>query len=127
MLSDDHIPEEGVDRKYATAVQRALTEYWAKIDQAYRVTKNPQFKLPTRCWRKLEAVRKKSYVPIVPEGVGVFTGGQQFSMDELENIASNRYAIGWNFKKSNYIRQLEGATFEDLHDPKKSQACTRCP
>ena len=117
MLSDEQIPEEGVGRKFTTAVQRSLIEYWAKMHQTYRATGDCRYKLPARCWIKLQAVREKSYVPIVPEGLGVFTGEQQLSVDELENVASNRYAVEWNFKKKrNYIRQLEGTIFEELHD-----------
>ena len=66
-MSDEHIPEEGVDRKFATAVQRTLIDFWSSMHQAFLATGNSQYKLPTRCWKKLQAVRKKSYVPVVPE------------------------------------------------------------
>ena len=97
------------------------------MDQAYRATGDRGYKLPARCWKKLRAVREKSYVPIVPERLGVFTGEHQFSLDELEIVASNRYAIQCNFNKCKYIRRLEGSSFEDLHDPSKAAIVRRCP
>ena len=77
-MSDESIPDEGVDRKFATAVQRTLIDFWMQMHQAFLATGNDQDKLTTRCWKKLQAVHKKSYMPLVPESEGVFTGEQFF-------------------------------------------------
>ena len=53
LLSDEHIPEEGVGRKYANAVQRQLIEFWSTMHQAFLATGNEAYKLPTRCWKNL--------------------------------------------------------------------------
>ena len=127
MMSDDHIAEEGVERKFATAVQRKLIDFWTSIHQAYAATGGRRYKLPVRCCQKSQAVRQKSYVPLVPEGQGVFTGEQRFLIEELDNIPSNRYAIEWNFKQGNYIRQIVGSSYDDLHDPSKEATIRSCP
>ena len=57
----------------------------------------------------------------------MFTREQQFDTEELDHVLANRYTIEWNFKKGNYIRQLEGSSYEDLHDPAKENEVIRCP
>ena len=74
MLDDSPIPEQGIDRKCATGIQRAVINFWTQMDKAYQATKNKKVKIPNRCWKKLEAVRRKSYKPIVLEEIQVTTG-----------------------------------------------------
>ena len=65
-------------------------------------------------------------MPFVPEGQGVVTGEQTFSIEEFDHIPSNRYVVEWNFKKGNYIRQIMGSSFEDLRDPSEELEVLRC-
>ena len=46
--------------------------------------------------RKLEAVRKRSYRPLVPEGTQPHEGQQQFTHDDLIGNILNRFDVGWN-------------------------------
>ena len=86
------------------------------MDKAYQAKKTKKSTIPNRCWKKREAVRRKSYIPIMPEEVKVTTGEQESTLEEMDNLSSTHHDIAWNFKRGNYIRQLEGATHEDLHD-----------
>ena len=86
---------------------------------AYLATGKPRFKLPQRVYRKLQVVQQRSYKPLVPENVSVFTGEQRFDDEDLNWIHQNRNAWEWNFKKGNYIRQIRGETLETLMDPNK--------
>ena len=89
-LSDKYIPDEGVDREHATAVQRHLIEFWTEMHKAYLGTGNKIYKLPFRCYKKLQAVRRKSYVPLVLKDVDVFIGVQDFDLEDLDHVRANR-------------------------------------
>ena len=66
-------------------------------------------------------------MPLVPKDVDIFTGEQDFDLEDLSHVRANRYAPEWNFKKGNYIRQMVGESYEDLHDPAKEHEVVRCP
>ena len=111
LLSDDYVPDEGVDRDEASKLQRQLIDFWTDMHRAYLATGKPKFKLPQRVYKKLQAVQRKSYKHLVPENVSVFIGVQHFDDEDLNWIPQNRNAWEWNFRKGNYIRQIRGETF----------------
>ena len=98
LLSDEYIPEDGVDKERATGLQRQLIEFWTNMHRSYLATGTSFYKLPQRICKKLQAVQRKSYKPLVPEHVTVFTGEQQFDAEELDHYSQNRYTLEWNFK-----------------------------
>ena len=72
-------------------------------------------------------MRRTRSVPFVLEDVAVFTGEQDFDIEDLDSFRQNRFIPEWNFKGGNYIRQIVGETFDDLHDTAKEHSAIRCP
>ena len=48
LLSDEDIPDEGIDRQCATALQKQLIEFWTGMHRFYLATGKSIYKLPQR-------------------------------------------------------------------------------
>ena len=93
LLSDDYVPDEGVDREQASKLQGQLIDFWTDMHKAYLATGQPRFKLPQRIYAKLQGVQQRSYKPLVPENVSVFIGVQRFDDEDLHWVHQNRNTL----------------------------------
>ena len=98
-----------------------------KVETAWKAAGDMRYHIPDILKRKLEAVRKRSYRPLVPEGTQPHDGRQEFILDELDGNIYNRYDVGSNFRPGNYVFQIDGEKVADLHDPKLANRCIRRP
>ena len=64
---------------------------------------------------------------MVHKDVTIFIGEQEFDIDDFDNVRQNRFIPEYNFKRGNYIRQIVGSSYEDLHHPAEEHEVERCP